>query len=106
MWMWPIAISSWKHLHPQAERNPADDVAVIALEKFGLPLARQANIVHGGRECGCHSRTREVISFVGSTPVARKSTARALLNGKRAQAAWGEEFHHPGCRMPTWTGGS
>ncbi len=93
MWMWPLAIACGNTfvLKP-SEKVPLTMQRVVAiLERAGLPPGVM-NIVHGGRECVDalleHPDVR-AISFVGSTPVARKIHREGTANGKRVQAAGG-----------------
>jgi malonate-semialdehyde dehydrogenase (acetylating)/methylmalonate-semialdehyde dehydrogenase len=93
LWMYPVALACGNTfvLKP-SEKVPLTSITIAPLlEEAGAP-AGVFNIVHGGRECVdallVHPEVRAV-SFVGSTPVARRVYETATRNGKRVQANGG-----------------
>lgn len=92
-WYFPYAIACGNtYIVKPSERVPCTMQKVFHLiHLLGLP-AGVLNLLHGGRETTesiiDHPHVR-AISFVGSTPVARKVYARAAANGKRVQAQGG-----------------
>ena len=93
LWMWPLAIACGNTfvLKP-SEKTPLTSVRLTELlAESGLP-AGVFNLVHGGGKTDdallAHNRVAAV-SFVGSTPIARKIYETASRHGKRVQAAGG-----------------
>src|SRR5947207_3357071 len=91
LWMFPVALTCGNTfvLKP-SEKVPLTAVRLVELlAEAGLPPG-VLNLVHGGREAVetllTHPGMRAV-SFVGSTPVARRVYDTATAHGKRVQAA-------------------
>lgn len=93
LWMFPLALACGNTfvLKP-SEKVPLTAVKLVELlEKAGLPKG-VLNLVHGGRECVDALLTHPVvkaISFVGSTPIARRIYETGTKHGKRVQANGG-----------------
>ena len=93
MWMYPLAIACGNcFLLKPSEKVPytANRLAQLFLEA-GLP-AGVLNVVHGSREVVealCLHPEIAALSFVGSSPVARRVYELAGQTGKRCQAAGG-----------------
>jgi len=93
LWMWPIAIACGNTfvLKP-SEKTPLTSVELVRmLDASGLPKG-VLNLVHGGHETVDTLLTHPdvaAVSFVGSTPVARKIYETACRHGKRVQSAGG-----------------
>src|SRR5215469_4998061 len=93
LWMYPVALACGNTfvLKP-SEKVPLTAIKVAQLlEKAGLPKG-VLNIVHGGRDCVDALLTHpkiKVISFVGSTPVARYIYEVGTKHGKRVQSNGG-----------------
>src|SRR5262245_38626813 len=93
MWMFPIAIACGNTfvLKP-SEKVPLTALRLVELLiEAGLPDG-VLNIVHGGKEVVealCTHPGIAAVSFVGSTPVARRVYALAAEHGKRVQAGGG-----------------
>jgi malonate-semialdehyde dehydrogenase (acetylating)/methylmalonate-semialdehyde dehydrogenase len=97
MWMFPIAIACGNAfvLKP-SERDPSASVLLAELwAEAGLPPG-VFNVVHGDAVAVdallAHPGIRAV-SFVGSTPVARRVYGTAAAHGKRVQALGGAKNH-------------
>jgi malonate-semialdehyde dehydrogenase (acetylating)/methylmalonate-semialdehyde dehydrogenase len=93
LWMYPVALACGNtFVVKPSEKVPLTSMMIARLlEQAGAP-AGVFNIVHGGRECvDALLAHREVhaVSFVGSTPVARRVFATAMRHGKRVQANGG-----------------
>ncbi len=92
-WFMPYALACGNtYIIKPSERVPLTMVRVVELlERAGFPRG-VVNLVHGSRETVesilDHPAVRAV-SFVGSTPVAKRVYARAAVNGKRAQVQGG-----------------
>jgi malonate-semialdehyde dehydrogenase (acetylating)/methylmalonate-semialdehyde dehydrogenase len=93
MWMYPLAIACGNcFVLKPSEKVPftANHLAELFLEA-GLPPG-VLNVVHGGRdvvEALCRHPGIAAISFVGSSPVARRVYELTGQTGKRCQAAGG-----------------
>lgn len=92
-WFWPFAVASGNtFILKPSERVPLTQVKIFELiEKLGLPPG-VLNMVHGGREVVerlCTHPDVRGISFVGSTPVAKKVYTLGTSSGKRVQALGG-----------------
>ena len=93
MWMYPLAIACGNaFILKPSEKVPltANRLAELFLEA-GLPPG-VLNVVHGGREVVealCLHPAIAALSFVGSSPVARRVYELAGQTGKRCQAAGG-----------------
>ena len=93
MWMYPLAIACGNcFVLKPSEKVPftANRLAELFLEA-GLPPG-VLNVVHGGRdvvEALCRHPGIAAISFVGSSPVARRVYELTGQTGKRCQAAGG-----------------
>ena len=93
MWMYPVAIACGNcFILKPSEKVPltANRLAALFLEA-GLPPG-VFGIIHGGREVVealCRHPGIEALSFVGSSPVARRVYELAGQTGKRCQAAGG-----------------
>jgi len=93
MWMYPVAIACGNcFVLKPSEKVPftANRLAELFLEA-GLPPG-VFNVVHGGREAVealCLHPDIAALSFVGSSPVARRVYELAGQTGKRCQAAGG-----------------
>ena len=93
MWMYPLAIACGNcFILKPSEKVPltANRLAELFLEA-GLPPG-VLNVVHGGREVVealCLHPGIAALSFVGSSPVARRVYELAGQTGKRCQAAGG-----------------
>ncbi|MCP4759499.1 MAG: CoA-acylating methylmalonate-semialdehyde dehydrogenase [Planctomycetes bacterium] len=93
MWMWPMAIACGNTF----VLKPSEKVSLCAVRE--VELAKEAglpdgvlNLVLGGVDASTSLITHEdvkAVSFVGSTPVARKVYATATAAGKRAQCMGG-----------------
>lgn len=93
LWMFPIAIACGNtFILKPSEKVPLTVTRLAELFiEAGLP-AGVLNIVHGGKEVVeaiCKHPGIAAISFVGSTPVARRVYALAAEHGKRVQAGGG-----------------
>lgn len=92
-WFWPFAVACGNTfvLKP-SERVPLTQARIFQLiEKTGLP-AGVLNLVNGGKtvvERLCTHADIQGISFVGSTPVAKRVYQLATSRGKRVQALGG-----------------
>jgi malonate-semialdehyde dehydrogenase (acetylating)/methylmalonate-semialdehyde dehydrogenase len=93
LWMFPLAIACGNTfvLKP-SEKVPLTAIFLARLiERAGLPKG-VFNVVHGGRDCVdtllAHPKVRAV-SFVGSTPVAKRIYETGTRMGKRVQANGG-----------------
>lgn len=93
LWMFPIALACGNTfvLKP-SEKVPLTAFRLVELlVEAGLPDG-VLNIVHGGKEVVealCMHPGIAAVSFVGSTPVARRVYALAAEHGKRVQAGGG-----------------
>jgi malonate-semialdehyde dehydrogenase (acetylating)/methylmalonate-semialdehyde dehydrogenase len=97
MWMFPVAIACGNTfvLKP-SEKDPSASVRIAELwAEAGLPDG-VFNVLHGDRAAVdallADDRVRAV-SFVGSTPIARRVYAAAAAAGKRVQALGGAKNH-------------
>ncbi len=97
LWMIPMALVCGNTfvLKP-SERNPSASMLLADLiEQAGVP-AGVFNVVHGDREAVdailAHPDIA-AISFVGSTPIAKKIAEVGTANGKRVQALGGAKNH-------------
>jgi malonate-semialdehyde dehydrogenase (acetylating)/methylmalonate-semialdehyde dehydrogenase len=93
LWMYPVALVCGNTfvLKP-SEKVPLTAIRIVQLlEEAGLPKG-VLNLVHGGRECVdallTHPKVK-AISFVGSTPVARRIFEVGTRHGKRVQSNGG-----------------
>ena len=97
MWMYPFAIACGNTfvLKPSDKTPLTPVLAARLLEEAGLPKG-VFNLLLGGQstveELIAHPLVRGV-SFVGSTPVARRVYELAALKGKRVQALGGAKNH-------------
>ncbi|MGI5203305.1 CoA-acylating methylmalonate-semialdehyde dehydrogenase [Spirillospora sp. CA-108201] len=97
MWMFPVAIACGNTfvLKP-SEKDPSASVRLAELwAEAGLPDG-VFNVLHGdGAAVDGLLRHPDVraVSFVGSTPIARRIYATAAANGKRVQALGGAKNH-------------
>jgi malonate-semialdehyde dehydrogenase (acetylating)/methylmalonate-semialdehyde dehydrogenase len=96
-WMFPIAIAAGNTfvLKP-SERDPSASLLMAELlEQAGLP-AGVFNVVQGDRiavDALLEHPQVKALSFVGSTPIARRLYARGAELGKRIQALGGAKNH-------------
>jgi malonate-semialdehyde dehydrogenase (acetylating) / methylmalonate-semialdehyde dehydrogenase len=96
-WMFPIAIAAGNTfvLKP-SERDPSPSLLMAGLLKeAGLPDG-VFNVVQGGKvavEALLEHPQVKALSFVGSTPIARRLYARGAQLGKRVQALGGAKNH-------------
>jgi malonate-semialdehyde dehydrogenase (acetylating)/methylmalonate-semialdehyde dehydrogenase len=93
LWMYPVALACGNTfvLKP-SEKVPLTAIRIVQLlAEAGLPKG-VINLVHGGRECVeallTHPKIK-AISFVGSTPVARRVFEVGTRHGKRVQSNGG-----------------
>lgn len=92
-WFWPYAVAAGNtFILKPSEKVPLSQEFVFRLiEQSGFP-AGVLNMVHGNYEAAqtliSHPQV-DGISFVGSTPVAKKVYEQAALSGKRVQALGG-----------------
>lgn len=109
-WFLPYAIACGNtYIVKPSERVPATMQRIFELiDQTDLPPG-VANLLHGGQTAAetllDHDAVR-AISFVGSTPVARKVYARATAHGKRAQCQGGAKnpvVIMPDCDLATTT---
>jgi malonate-semialdehyde dehydrogenase (acetylating)/methylmalonate-semialdehyde dehydrogenase len=97
MWMFPIAIAAGNSfvLKP-SERDPSPALMLAELWRdAGLP-AGVFNVLHGDRvavERLLEHPDVAAVSFVGSTPVARRIYELGTRNGKRVQSLGGAKNH-------------
>ena len=93
VWFWPYAVACGNtYIVKPSERVPVTQMKMFELiEEAGFPPG-VINMIHGGPETAAaliaHPDVKGV-SFVGSTPVARKVYALAGEHGKRAQCQGG-----------------
>jgi malonate-semialdehyde dehydrogenase (acetylating)/methylmalonate-semialdehyde dehydrogenase len=97
MWMYPLAIACGNtFILKPSERDPSPSVLIADLwRQAGLPDG-VFTVVHGDSvavEALIDHPGVDGISFVGSTPVARRVFDRASTAGKRAQALGGAKNH-------------
>ena len=97
MWMYPIAIACGNTfvLKPSEKDPSPSQLAAEMLSEAGLPDG-VFNIVHGDKEAVDALITHPdvaAISFVGSTPIARRIYETGTQNGKRVQALGGAKNH-------------
>ncbi len=96
-WMFPVAIAAGNTfvLKP-SERDPSASLAMAQLlEQAGLPDG-VFNVVQGDRvavDALLEHPQVKALSFVGSTPIARRLYARGAELGKRVQALGGAKNH-------------
>ncbi len=97
LWMIPMALVCGNTfvLKP-SERDPGASMLLADLvQRAGIPDG-VLNVVHGDREVVDAILAHEdikAISFVGSTPIAKKIYATGSANGKRVQALGGAKNH-------------
>ena len=97
LWMFPIALAAGNAfvLEP-SERVPSVPARLgLLATKAGIPPG-VFNVVHGDKfavEALCDHPDVAAISFVGSTPVARRVYQRGTAAGKRVQALGGAKNH-------------
>ena len=97
MWMFPVAIACGNTfvLKP-SEKDPSASVRLAELwAEAGLPDG-VFNVVHGDREAVDRLLEHpdvKAVSFVGSTPIARRIYETAARHGKRVQALGGAKNH-------------
>ncbi|MEV7005559.1 CoA-acylating methylmalonate-semialdehyde dehydrogenase [Streptosporangium sp. NPDC051022] len=97
MWMFPVAIACGNTfvLKP-SERDPSASMLLARLwREAGLPDG-VFNVLHGDRvavDALVDSPEVAAVSFVGSTPIARRIHERASAAGKRVQALGGAKNH-------------
>jgi malonate-semialdehyde dehydrogenase (acetylating)/methylmalonate-semialdehyde dehydrogenase len=97
LWMIPMALVSGNTfvLKP-SERDPSASLLLAELiQQAGVPDG-VFNVVHGDREAVdaiLENDDVKAISFVGSTPIARKIYEVGAANGKRVQALGGAKNH-------------
>jgi malonate-semialdehyde dehydrogenase (acetylating)/methylmalonate-semialdehyde dehydrogenase len=97
MWMIPIAVTTGNAfvLKPSEKDPSASNLLAELAVKAGLP-AGVLNVVHGGAaavEALLAHPDVSAVSFVGSTPVARRVYETAAQHGKRVQALGGAKNH-------------
>jgi len=96
-WMFPVAIAAGNSfvLKP-SERDPSTSLLMAALlEQAGLPHG-VFNVVQGDKvavDALLQHPQVKALSFVGSTPIARRLYARGAELGKRVQALGGAKNH-------------
>ena len=96
-WMFPVAIACGNtFIMKPSEKDPTSTMMVAdLLKQAGLPDG-VFNIVNGDKEAVdallIHP-TVQVVSFVGSTPIAQYVQQTAINNGKRVQALGGAKNH-------------
>jgi malonate-semialdehyde dehydrogenase (acetylating)/methylmalonate-semialdehyde dehydrogenase len=97
LWMFPLALACGNAcvLKP-SERDPGASLLLASLlAEAGLPEG-VVNVVQGDREAVealLDHPEIDAVSFVGSTPVAKRVYARAAAGGKRVQALGGAKNH-------------
>jgi malonate-semialdehyde dehydrogenase (acetylating)/methylmalonate-semialdehyde dehydrogenase len=96
-WMFPIAIAAGNtFVHKPSERDPSASLVMAELLKqAGLPDG-VFNVVQGDKtavEALLEHPQVRALSFVGSTPIARRLYARGAELGKRVQALGGAKNH-------------
>ncbi|MFB4310952.1 CoA-acylating methylmalonate-semialdehyde dehydrogenase [Actinomadura sp. GTD37] len=97
MWMFPVAIACGNTfvLKP-SEKDPSASVRLAELwAEAGLPDG-VFNVLHGDKAAVdglLHHPDVKAVSFVGSTPIARRIYGTAAANGKRVQALGGAKNH-------------
>jgi malonate-semialdehyde dehydrogenase (acetylating)/methylmalonate-semialdehyde dehydrogenase len=97
LWMIPMALVCGNTfvLKPSEKDPSASMLLARLLEQAGVPQG-VCNIVHGDREVVDAILTHpgiEAISFVGSTPIAKKIYQTGTEHGKRVQALGGAKNH-------------
>ncbi|MDR9424352.1 MAG: CoA-acylating methylmalonate-semialdehyde dehydrogenase [Marinobacter sp.] len=97
LWMFPMAIACGNtFILKPSEQTPSAAVKMAdLLAEAGLPTG-VFNVLHGDREVVealIEAPTVRALSFVGSTPVARKIYEGGAANGKRVQALGGAKNH-------------
>ena len=97
LWMAPVAIACGNTfvLKPSEKDPSASMMAAEALRDAGLPPG-VFNVVHGDRaavDALLAHPDAAAVSFVGSTPVARRIYETATAHGKRVQALGGAKNH-------------
>jgi malonate-semialdehyde dehydrogenase (acetylating)/methylmalonate-semialdehyde dehydrogenase len=97
MWMFPIAIACGNVfvLKPSEKVPSAALLLAELLTQAGCPNG-VFSVLQGGKDVVdqlLRSEDISAISFVGSTPIARKIYAEGALNGKRVQALGGAKNH-------------
>ncbi|HTJ23371.1 MAG TPA: CoA-acylating methylmalonate-semialdehyde dehydrogenase [Gemmatimonadaceae bacterium] len=97
MWMYPIAIAAGNaFILKPSEKDPSASIMIAELwREAGLP-AGVFNVVNG--DVAAVDRILEhpgiaAVSFVGSTPIARRIYETATRHGKRVQALGGAKNH-------------
>ncbi len=97
MWMYPLSLACGNaFILKPSERDPSPSLLVADLwRQAGLPDG-VFTVVHGDAvavDCLVDHPGVDGVSFVGSTPVARRVFDRASAAGKRAQALGGAKNH-------------
>jgi malonate-semialdehyde dehydrogenase (acetylating)/methylmalonate-semialdehyde dehydrogenase len=97
LWMIPMALVCGNTfvLKPSEKDPSASNLLAELLTEAGVP-AGVCNVVHGDREVVDAILTHpdiQAISFVGSTPIARKIYETGTAHGKRVQALGGAKNH-------------
>ena len=97
MWMYPIAIACGNTfvLKPSEKDPSAASFTAELFAKAGLPDG-VFNVVHGDKQAVDAILDHpgiQVVSFVGSTPIARYVYTRGTSNGKRVAALGGAKNH-------------
>jgi len=97
MWMFPIAVAAGNtFILKPSERDPSPSIMLAELwAEAGLPKG-VFNVVHGDRvavERLLEHPDVAAVSFVGSTPIARRVYEIGTRNGKRVQALGGAKNH-------------
>lgn len=97
LWMFPMAIACGNtFILKPSEQTPSAAVRMAdLLEEAGLPKG-VFNVLHGDREAVealIEEPAVRALSFVGSTPVARKIYEGGASHGKRVQALGGAKNH-------------
>ncbi|AGB42376.1 methylmalonic acid semialdehyde dehydrogenase [Halobacteroides halobius DSM 5150] len=92
-WFVPYAIATGNtYIIKPSEKVPyTAQILMELIEEAGIPEG-VVNLVHGGKEVSTtllESDDIEGVSFVGSTPVAKKVYTKAAMEGKRAQCQGG-----------------
>ncbi|MQA92397.1 MAG: CoA-acylating methylmalonate-semialdehyde dehydrogenase [Gemmatimonas sp.] len=96
-WFWPYAVATGNtYVLKPSEQDPLSHQQIVALaDEAGLPPG-VLNVVHGDRSVSDalmeHPEVKG-ISFVGSSPVARRIYEKSAKTGKRVQALGGAKNH-------------
>lgn len=97
LWMVPVALACGNTfvLKPSEKDPSASLIVARLLHEAGLP-AGAFNVIHGDKdtvEALITHQDTAAVSFVGSTPVARRIYETATAKGKRVQALGGAKNH-------------